>query len=105
MEPSPHILIVDDDREIRDLLAKFLERNGLRVSSARDGREARRVWGQGHNALVVLDLMLPDTTGFDVCRGLRGDRETMLTPIVMLTALGDDANRVRGFRVGANALR
>jgi anti-sigma regulatory factor (Ser/Thr protein kinase) len=47
--------------------------------------------------------MLPDTSGFDVCRGLRLDRETMLTPVVMLTALGDDLNRTRGFRVGANA--
>ncbi|MHC5542975.1 ATP-binding protein, partial [Singulisphaera rosea] len=53
--------------------------------------------------LVVLDLMLPDINGFDVCRRLRSDRSTMLTPVVMLTALGDSANRSNGFRVGANA--
>jgi DNA-binding response OmpR family regulator len=53
--------------------------------------------------VVILDLMLPDISGFDVCRRLRSDRSTMLTPIVMLTALGDATNRMQGFRVGANA--
>jgi DNA-binding response OmpR family regulator len=53
--------------------------------------------------VVILDLMLPDISGFDVCRRLRSDRATMLTPIVMLTALGDATNRIQGFRVGANA--
>jgi two-component system OmpR family response regulator len=59
MEQIPHILIVDDDREIRELLARFLEKNQMRVTAVRDGREARRAWTNGHYQLVVLDLMLP----------------------------------------------
>ena len=99
MEPSPHILIIDDDREIRDLLAKFLERNGMRVSAARDGREARRVWTQGHYALVVLDLMLPGEGGFEIARWLRSQTDI---PIVMLTAMGDETDRIIGLELGAD---
>jgi two-component system OmpR family response regulator len=99
MEQSPHILIVDDDREIRDLLAKFLERNGLRVSTARDGRETRRVWTQGHYALVVLDLMLPGEGGIEIARWLRSQTDV---PIVMLTAMGDETDRIIGLELGAD---
>ena len=59
MDNLPHVLVVDDDREIRELLARFLERNRFRVTTARDGREARRAWSAAHYQLVVLDLMLP----------------------------------------------
>jgi two-component system OmpR family response regulator len=69
--PPPHILVIDDDREIRDLLAKFLERQHFRVTTARDAREARRVWPNGHFQLVVLDLMLPGEGGLDFARWLR----------------------------------
>ncbi|MGH7212914.1 MAG: response regulator, partial [Acetobacteraceae bacterium] len=72
MEFPPHILVVDDDRDIRDLLARFLERHGFRVSTARDAREARRALGAGHYQLVVLDLMLPGESGLDFARWLRG---------------------------------
>jgi len=99
METAPHILVIDDDREIRDLLARFLERNGMRVSVARDGREARRVWGQGHYHLVVLDLMLPGEGGLDLARWLRDQANV---PIVMLTALGDDTDRIIGLEMGAD---
>ncbi len=99
MEPAPHILVVDDDREIRDLLARFLERNGLRVSSAHDAREARRLWGQGHYHLVVLDLMLPGEGGLDLARWLRGEANV---PIVMLTAMGDETDRIIGLEMGAD---
>ena len=99
MEPLPHILIVDDDREIRDLLARFLERNRFRVTSARDGREARRAWTAGHYQLVVLDLMLPGESGLDVARWLRGQGNV---PIIMLTAMGDETDRIIGLELGAD---
>jgi two-component system, OmpR family, response regulator len=99
MEPAPHILIVDDDREIRDLLARFLERHQLRVTTARDGREARRAWNAGHYHLVVLDLMLPGEHGLDLARWLRGQGDV---PIVMLTAMGEETDRIIGLELGAD---
>ena len=99
MPTVPHILVVDDDREIRDLLARFLERHGLRVTAVRDGRELRRVWGAGHYNLVVLDLMLPGESGFDLARWLR---EQGAVPIVMLTAMGEEADRIIGLELGAD---
>jgi two-component system OmpR family response regulator len=99
MEPTPHILIIDDDREIRDLLARFLERNRLRVTTARDGREARRVWTQGHYHLVVLDLMLPGEGGLDLARWMRAQSDV---PIVMLTAMGEETDRIIGLELGAD---
>ena len=63
MDQTPHILVIDDDREIRDLLARFLEKQRIRVTAVRDGKEARRAWLNGHYQLVVLDLMLPGEFG------------------------------------------
>ncbi|MCH4022935.1 MAG: response regulator [Acetobacter sp.] len=99
MEITPHILIIDDDREIRDLLARFLERNQIRVTTARDGREARRVWSAGHYHLVVLDLMLPGETGLDIARWLRTQGNV---PIIMLTAMSDETDRIIGLELGAD---
>ena len=99
MDQNPHILIVDDDREIRDLLARFLEKNQLRVTSVRDGREARRAWTHGHYHLVVLDLMLPGESGLDLARWMRSQSSV---PIVMLTAMGDETDRVIGLELGAD---
>jgi two-component system, OmpR family, response regulator len=99
MEQTPHILVVDDDREIRDLLARFLERQQMRVSTARDGREARRAWTAGHYHLVVLDLMLPGESGFDLARWMRGQSDI---PIVMLTAMGEETDRIIGLELGAD---
>jgi len=99
MEQLPHILIVDDDREIRDLLARFLERNRFRVTAARDGREARRAWANGHYQLVVLDLMLPGESGLDLARWMRGQGNV---PIIMLTAMGDETDRIIGLELGAD---
>lgn len=99
MEPTPHILIVDDDREIRDLLGKFLERHQLRVTAARDGREARRAWTAGHYHLVVLDLMLPGESGLDLARWMRAQSDV---PIVMLTAMAEETDRIIGLELGAD---
>jgi two-component system OmpR family response regulator len=99
MEQMPHILVVDDDREIRELLARFLERHRLRVTAVRDGREARRAWTQGHYHLVVLDLMLPGESGLDLARWLRTQADT---PIVMLTAMGEETDRIIGLELGAD---
>ena len=68
MDQTPHILVVDDDREIRDLLARFLEKQRIRVTAVRDGKEAKRAWLNGHYQLVVLDLMLPGDSGLDLAQ-------------------------------------
>ncbi len=99
METHPHILVIDDDREIRELLGKFLEKHALRVSTARDGREARRAWLNGHFHLVVLDLMLPGESGLDLARWLRSQSNV---PIVMLTAMGEETDRIIGLELGAD---
>ena len=95
----PHILIIDDDREIRDLLARFLQQNRFRVTTARDGRDARRQWENGHYHMVVLDLMLPGESGLDLARWLREDSDI---PIIMLTAMGEDTDRIVGLELGAD---
>ena len=99
METVPHVLVIDDDREIRDLLARFLEKQQIRVTAVRDGKEARRAWTNGHYQLVVLDLMLPGESGLDFARWLRTHSEV---PIVMLTALGDEHDRIAGLELGAD---
>jgi two-component system OmpR family response regulator len=99
MEQMPHILVVDDDREIRDLLAKFLERHRMRVTAVRDGRDARRAWNTAHFQLVVLDLMLPGESGLDLARWMRGQSDV---PIVMLTAMGEETDRIIGLELGAD---
>jgi len=99
VDPQPHILVVDDDREIRDLLSKFLERQGMRVTAARDAREARRLWPLGRYHLVVLDLMLPGESGLDLARWLRAEAAV---PIVMLTAMAEETDRIVGLELGAD---
>lgn len=95
----PHILVVDDDREIRDLLARFLERQRFRVTGVRDARDARRAMQNGHFHLVVLDLMLPGENGLDFARWLRAGSSV---PIVMLTAMGEETDRIIGLELGAD---
>jgi two-component system OmpR family response regulator len=99
MDPSSHILLIDDDREIRDLLSRFLEKHGLRVTAVRDGRDARRAWPGGHYQLVILDLMLPGESGLDLARWLRTLSDV---PIVMLTAMGEETDRIIGLELGAD---
>ncbi|HQT60669.1 MAG TPA: response regulator transcription factor [Acidiphilium sp.] len=99
METMPHILVVDDDHDIRELLARFLERQRFRVTAVRDAREARRAFLNGHYQLVVLDLMLPGEPGIDFARWLREDSQV---PIIMLTALGEEPDRIIGLELGAD---
>jgi len=99
MDGMPHIMVVDDDREIRELLARFLEKHRIRVTAVRDAREARRAWTNGHYQLVVLDLMLPGEPGLDFARWLRTQSEV---PLVMLTAMGEETDRIIGLELGAD---
>ena len=99
MEPAAHILVLDDDREIRELLGRFLEKQGLRVTLARDARDLRKLWPLARYSLVVLDLMLPGESGLDVARWLRAQSNI---PIVMLTAMGEETDRIVGLELGAD---
>ena len=100
MESQAHILVVDDDREIRDLLARFLARHGLRVTTAKDGVEMERALADWPVDLVVLDLMMPGEDGLSLTRRLRG--QGVAVPIVMLTAMGEDTDRIVGLEMGAD---
>jgi two-component system, OmpR family, response regulator len=99
MEPSAHILVVDDHREIRDLLAKYLARHGFRVSAAENAAKARRVLEASAIDLVVLDIMMPGEDGLSLCRHLHA---TTALPVIMLTAMAEDTDRVVGLEIGAD---
>ena len=96
-------LIVEDHPEQAGLVARILRMRDFEPIVAEDGQTGLRLARKHQPDVLLLDLMLPDINGFDVCRQLRTDRETMLIPVVMLTALNDMQHRVHGFRVGANA--
>ena len=99
---ADHILIVDDDREIRDLLSTYLVRNGLRVSAVPTGRHMRTALAEaGPFDLIILDLMMPGEDGLTLCRDLRAGRFKAL-PIVMLTARGEEVDRILGLEIGAD---
>jgi len=99
MTDRPHVLIVDDDREIRGLLAQYLEKHEFRTTAVADGREMRRVLERSHVDLVVLDVMLPGEDGLTLCRELRSRSQL---PIIMLTARGEDVDRIVGLELGAD---
>lgn len=94
-----HLLIVDDDERIRDLLKKFLIRNGFLVTAARDAAHARRILAGLEFDLIVLDVMMPGEDGITLTRSLR---ETINTPILLLTARGETENRIAGLEAGAD---
>ena len=96
---TPHLLVVDDDREIRDLLGRFLKKHGYRVTKARDGKDMRRALADWQIDLVVLDLMLPGEDGLTLCRDLRAQSNI---PVVMLTALKEETDRIVGLEMGAD---
>src|SRR5262245_53656548 len=97
------VLIVEDHPDEADIAAQFVRLRNYVPVVAPTGHEALALASRIDPDVVLLDLMLPDIDGFEVCRRLRCEPRTRTTPIVMVTALGDDANRRRGFRVGANA--
>jgi len=99
MPQSPHILVVDDHREIRDSVTRFLEKNGLRATAAKDARDMDAKLAAGHYDLMVLDVMMPGETGLSVCRRISADLDL---PIILLTALGEDADRIVGLELGAD---
>jgi two-component system OmpR family response regulator len=99
MTKQDHILIVDDDAEIRGLIREYLQKHGYRVATAANGRELRAAVQTTLPDLVVLDLMLPGEDGLELCRELRTDSNV---PIVMLTARGDETDRIVGLEMGAD---
>ncbi len=99
MNSTPHILVVDDHQEIRDLVARYLEQYEMRVSTARDGQEMKKLLAASAIDLVVLDLMMPGEDGLALCRHLR---EHSQIPIIMLTAMAEETDRVLGLEMGAD---
>ncbi|MGH6737271.1 MAG: response regulator [Methyloceanibacter sp.] len=97
---SPRILVVDDDPEIRKLLARYVESQGFRVLLAANCRELRDQLATHQIDLIVLDVMLPDGSGLDMCRDLRAQRSSV--PIILLTALKEDVDRIIGLEIGAD---
>lgn len=94
-----HVLVVDDDREIRDLLGRFLTKHGYRVTAVGDGKEMRRALADWHIHLVVLDLMLPGEDGLSLCRDLRAKSQI---PVIMLTMMSEETDRIVGLEMGAD---
>ena len=101
MDHVDHILIVDDDREIRDLVSSYLTKNGLRTSTAADGRQIRSFLDANSVDLIVLDVMMPGQDGLALCRELRAGKHKA-TPVLMLTARSDEMDRVIGLEMGAD---
>lgn len=99
MKRSPHLIIVEDDRDISKLVAKFLTENGYRVSTASDARAMDRILASNQIDLIVLDIMLPGEDGLSICRRLN---VTSRIPIIMLTARGAETDRIIGLELGAD---
>jgi two-component system, OmpR family, response regulator len=99
MDIPTHILIVDDDSEIRSLLSQYLVKNGLRVTAIADGRAMAQALDAGRIDLIVLDLMLPGDDGLTLCRNLRAKSDI---PVLMLTARGEETDRIVGLEMGAD---
>jgi len=98
-QPSPNILVVEDDRETRALIAKYLRTNACHVTTATDGREMARAMADRRIDLLILDVMLPGEDGLSLCRKVRAESQT---PIIMLTARGEDVDRIVGLEMGAD---
>ncbi len=96
---TPRILVVDDEKSVTDLLAYNLRKAHYDVLTAADGREALRLAQESRPDLILLDLMIPEVDGLDVCRELR---KTSAVPIIMITARGEEIDRVVGLELGAD---
>ncbi|WP_317133993.1 response regulator [Methylococcus mesophilus] len=99
MSATPHLLIVDDDRELRQLLPQYLSGHGFRVDAVADGKAMSRILETGRFDLIVLDLMLPGEDGLALCRRLRASSRL---PVIMLTALAEETDRIVGLEMGAD---
>ena len=99
MEPSPHVLVVDDSADIREPLARYLSKKGMRVTAAASGQEVRRLVRGNAFDLVVLDIMMPGEDGLSVCRFLQ---ETSDVPVILLTAMVEETARIVGLEIGAD---
>ncbi|MBW4794262.1 response regulator [Pseudomonas tolaasii] len=101
MDHVDHILIVDDDREIRELVGNYLKKNGMRTTVVADGRQMRSFLETTPVDLVVLDIMMPGDDGLQLCRELRVGKHKA-TPVLMLTARNDETDRIIGLEMGAD---
>ena len=99
MVKQDHILVVDDDAEIRSLLREYLQKQEYRVTTAANGREMRAALSPAPPDLIILDLMLPGEDGLSLCRDLRASSNL---PVIMLTARGDETDRIVGLEMGAD---
>jgi len=99
-EHNHHLLVVDDDARLRDLLTRYLSEQGFEVKAVADGKQMDKIRSREHFHLIVLDLMMPGEDGLTICRRLRGSGD--LTPIIMLTAKGDEVDRIVGLEMGAD---
>ena len=99
MDTPDHILIVDDDAEIRSLLGEYLRKNGYQTGAVADGKAMWAALARGKVDLIVLDLMLPGEDGLTLCRKLRTESDT---PVIMLTARGEETDRIVGLEMGAD---
>ncbi len=95
-----HVLVVDDDPTVSDVVRRYFERGGYQVSLAADGAAALETYARTRPDLLILDLMLPGVDGLEVCRRIRQNHD--LVPIIMLTALGDEMDRIVGLQLGAD---
>ncbi len=99
-ERHSHLLVVDDDARLRDLLLRYLREQGFDVKAVPDAAQMDKLRGREHFDLIVLDLMLPGEDGLSICRRLRGQGDR--TPVIMLTAKGDEVDRIVGLEMGAD---
>ena len=98
-DEQSHVLIVDDDRDIRQPLAEYFRRHGFRTSVAADGREMDKLLATAHVDVIVLDIMMPGEDGLSICRRLQ---ETAQIPLILLTALTESTDRIVGLELGAD---
>ncbi len=99
---EPHLLVVDDDARLRDLLRRYLSENGFRVTVAADAREARANLASFTFDLIVLDVMMPGESGLDLTGALRGNARSLRLPILLLTAMAEPEDRINGLEQGAD---
>jgi len=99
---SKKILIIEDERDIRDLVAHYLVKDGYKVEAASDGAKGLSLAKSLKPDLIILDLMLPEMDGLEVCKKLRADPKTAAVPIIMLTAKGEETDKIVGLELGAD---